>query len=127
MNSLQAILQDFRAQVDQFIACDVVNISSGMTLGSETADPNFDASLASAVYAEVAKANRRALDLLGLGADSCEDILITTDNALLLMRMLGPDHYMGVALGPKATLGMARAIMRKYEPQLLQVVTELHV
>jgi len=126
VHELKTILEEFSSRIDQFIACDVVNITTGMTLANVSADPNFDASLASAVYAEVVKANRRALDLLGVGADSCEDILITTDNVLLLMRMLGSDHYLGLAIGQKGTLGMARAIMRKFEAGLLAVVSELH-
>lgn len=125
MSKLQDILEHFRNEIDHFIATDIVNITTGMTVAGTTSDPNFDASMASAVYAEVAKANRRALDLLGVGADSCEDILITTDNVLLLMRMLGPDHYHGLAISRNATLGMARAMMRKYESQLLAQVGEL--
>lgn len=125
MSQLGDTLEQLRAQLDHFIACDVINISTGMTLAGVAADPNFDASLASAVYAEVAKANRRALDLLGLGADSCEDILITTDNVLLLMRMLGDDHYLGIAIGKQATLGLARAIMRRFEGILLAQVSDL--
>lgn len=124
-SSLTAALSDFRAEMEHFIATDIVNITSGMSIGGSAVDPNFDASLASAAYSEVIKANRRALDLLELGADSCEDILITTTNAFMLIRLLGRDHYHGLAIGRKATLGLARAIMKKYEKRLLPIVQEL--
>lgn len=124
-SALNSVIADFRTEVEHFISTDIVNIASGMSIGGAAVDPNFDASLASAAYADVVKANRRALDLLGLGADSCEDILITTNNAFLLIRLLGSEHYLGVAVGRKATLGLARAIMKKYASRFLPIVNEL--
>ena len=123
--SLTEVIAEFRSELEHFISTDIVNISSGMSIGGSAVDPNFDASLASAAYADVVKSNRRALDLLGLGADTCEDILITTDNAFLLIRMLGTDHYHGLALGKKGTLGLARAIMKKYATRVLPIIREL--
>jgi predicted regulator of Ras-like GTPase activity (Roadblock/LC7/MglB family) len=114
-----------QGEMDYFLSSDLVNVTSGMSVGGVSVDPNFDASLASGAYTEVVKSNRRALDLLGLGANACEDILITTENVLLLMRMLGQDYYLGLAISRRGNLGLARAIMNKYSGQLLDVVHEL--
>jgi predicted regulator of Ras-like GTPase activity (Roadblock/LC7/MglB family) len=113
MSSLQDVINRFRADVPHFVSTDVVEIDSGMSIAGGSVDPNFDASVASASYAEVVKSNARALDLLGIGASSTEDILITTTNAYLLLRMIGKRHYLGLALGRQGT------IMVKYAPAIL--------
>jgi predicted regulator of Ras-like GTPase activity (Roadblock/LC7/MglB family) len=116
------VLNRFRTEVPHFLSTDLVEIDSGMSIAGGSIDPNFDASVAAASYAEVVKANSRALDLLGVGANTTEDILITTTNAYILIRMIGRNHYLGLALGRQGTLGFARALMTKYAPLLLQVL-----
>lgn len=116
------VLNRFRAEVPHFISTDLVEIESGMSIAGGSIDPNFDASVAAACYAEVVKSNAKALDLLGVGANSTEDILITTTNAYIMIRMVGRTHYLGLALGRQGTLGFARALMTKYTPLLVQVL-----
>lgn len=123
MSSLASVLEKFRSELPQFVSTDVVEIESGMSLAGISADPKFDAAAASACFAEVVKANARALDLLGLGASSTEDILITTGPAYLLLRMIGPGHYLGVSITRQGTLGFARALMQRYAPQILQALS----
>ncbi|MEM7480201.1 MAG: DUF4388 domain-containing protein [Acidobacteriota bacterium] len=125
VNKLQSVLDRFRDEVPEFVSTDIVSIDSGLSIGGATLDADFDSSVASASYAEVVKSNRRALDLLGLGADSTEDILISTAKVFILLRMLGSEYYHVVAITRKGNLGFARAIMKKYEPQLLQSVGQL--
>lgn len=122
MSKVEEVLRQMQSEMDYFLSSDLVNIASGMSIGGVSVDPNFDASLASGAYTEVVKSNRRALELLGLGANACEDILITTENVLLIMKMLGQDYYVGLAISRKGNLGLARAIMNKYTTQLLDVV-----
>lgn len=125
MSRLQEILDALREEVPEFVSTDVVNVESGLSIGGGSADPQFDSSLASATSAEVVKANRNALELLGLGADSTEDILITTESVYLLIRMLGAEYYLVLAVRRKGNLGLARAIMKKHQPRLLAAVGEL--
>lgn len=122
MASILSVLEKFRSEVPHFVSSDVVEIDSGMSLAGLSADPNFDAAAASASYAEVVKANSRALDLLGIGATATEDILITTGPAYILIRMLGKGHYHGVAISRAGTLGFARTMMQRYAPLLLQAL-----
>jgi len=123
--SIEAIIDDFRAEVPSFVSTDVVSIDSGMSIGGGSIDPKFDASIASASYAEVVKSNRRALELLGLDPHSTEDILITTSQVYLLIRLLGSDYYHGLAIGRDGNLGLARAIMKKYGARFLQQIQSL--
>jgi len=122
---LMDIVNQFRNDVPQFVSTDLVHIESGLSLGGGSIDPNFDASVASASYSELVKSNARALDLLGAGAASTEDILITTKDLYILIRMVGRDHYHGLAITRQGTLGYARAIMKKYEGQFLDALKEL--
>lgn len=125
MNKLHKVLETFREEVPEFVSTDIVNIESGLSIGGGSINPDFDASVASASYAEVVKSNHRALDLIGLGGDSTEDILVTTDQIYVLLRMLGSEYYHVLAVGRKGNLGLARAIMKKYEARLLSAVGEL--
>ena len=123
--SLHDAIELFKSEVPAFLSTDIVSITSGMSIGGGSIDPKFDATVASASYAEVVKSNARALKLLGLDPDSTEDILITTDNVFLLIRLLGRDYYHGLAIGKDGNLGLARVIMRKYESVFLDGIKAL--
>ncbi|MGF1465998.1 MAG: hypothetical protein ACFCGT_07675 [Sandaracinaceae bacterium] len=123
--SIDAAIERFRAEVPSFVSTDVVNVGSGMSIGGGSIDPAFDATVASASYAEVVKSNRRALELLGLGADTTEDILITTERVYILIRMLGTQYYHGLAIGRDGNLGLSRVIMKKYEAIFLRELQAL--
>ncbi len=125
MNTLPSLLDDFKDEVPEFVSTDIVSIESGLSISGSSADPEFDASVASACSAEVVKANRRTLELLGLGAHSTEDILISSAKVYLLIRMLGPEYYHVLAVNRKGNLGLARAIMKKHQPRLLRAISEL--
>lgn len=122
MNELPQLLDRFQNEVPGFVSTDVVEIESGMSIGGESIDPDFDSDMASASYAEVVKSNRRALDLLGMDPTTTEDILITTDDVYLLLRELGNEYYHGLAVARSSNLGMARMLMKKYDPMILEAI-----
>jgi predicted regulator of Ras-like GTPase activity (Roadblock/LC7/MglB family) len=122
ITSLPEILDAFRADVPGFVSTDIVEVESGLSISGGSIDPNFDASVASASYAEVVKSNSRALQLLGMDNASTEDILITTKGTYFLIRMLGSHHYHLLAISRQGNLGLARVIMKRYEPQFLQAI-----
>jgi CheY-like chemotaxis protein len=125
MMRLDAVLGEFREQVPEFVATDLVNLESGLSIGGCSADAAFDASAASASFGEVVRANLRALELLGMDGVSAEDILITTARVNILLRMLGRNYYQCLAIGKKGSLGFACAVMKKYEPALLSALGEV--
>jgi predicted regulator of Ras-like GTPase activity (Roadblock/LC7/MglB family) len=122
MNKLPELLDQFQNEVPGFVSTDVVEIDSGMSIGGESIDPEFDSDMASASYAEVVKSNRRALDLLGMDDSATEDILITTEQVYLLLRELGDEYYHGLAISREGNLGMARMLMKKYAPKFLEAI-----
>ncbi|HZF47345.1 MAG TPA: hypothetical protein VE093_01785 [Polyangiaceae bacterium] len=124
MSKLDDLIKKFREEIPHFIATDVVNIETGLSVAGGSVDPDFDASVAAACYAEVTKSNRQALDLLGLGGQTTEDILVSTREAYLLLRLIGNDHYHGLAITKHGALGYARSVMKKYEPKLLDAINQ---
>lgn len=120
--SLQDLIDRFAAEVPHFVSTDVVDIESGLSIGGASADPTFDAAAAAASYAEVVKANRQTSELLGLGREATEDILITLQDFYVLLRMLGPEYYQGLAVARAGNLGLARAVMKKYEKAFTRFV-----
>jgi predicted regulator of Ras-like GTPase activity (Roadblock/LC7/MglB family) len=122
-NPLQAALDRLRDDVPEFVSTDVVSYESGLSIGGRSIDPDFDGSVAAASYSEVVKSNRLALDLLGLGSDSAEDVLITTERVYILLRLLGAsEYYHFMAITRRGNLGLARALMKKYAPAILRAV-----
>ena len=123
--SINALIQEFRGEVPSFVSTDIVHIESGLSIGGGSVDPNFDATVASASYAEVVKSNRRALEFLNMNPESTEDILITTDAVYILIRLLGRDYYHGLAIGREGNLGLSRVILKKYESKFLEEIAKL--
>lgn len=122
---LHEVIENFRADVPDFVSTDIVNIASGLSIGGGSIDPQFDATVASASYAEVVKSNSRALQLLGIDPHSTEDILITTTGIYILIRLLGEEYYHGLAIARTGSLGLARVLMKKYEPLFLNALHSL--
>ncbi len=127
MSRLDELIAKFRTEVPHFVSTDIVQIESGLSVAGGSIDPNFDSSVASACYAEVVKSNAQALDLLGLGAHTSEDILISTKDAYVLLRMLGTSHFHGLAITKHGALGYARSVMKKYEPELLKAINNINI
>jgi predicted regulator of Ras-like GTPase activity (Roadblock/LC7/MglB family) len=124
MSKLDDLVKKFQTEVPHFVSTDIVDIDSGLSVAGGSIDPNFDSSVACACYCEVVKSNAQALDLLGLGANTSEDICVSTRDAYLLIRMLGGNHYHGLAITKMGALGYARSVMRKFEPLLLGALKE---
>ncbi|HUG61624.1 MAG TPA: hypothetical protein VMP03_07255 [Methylomirabilota bacterium] len=119
MNAIQKAVEEFRSHFVGFVSTDVVHIESGMSIAGTSADPEFNASVASSYYADLIQSNRQALDLLKLGAQSAEDILISTGKVFILLRMLGEDYYHCLVIWRSDNLGFARLMMRRAEPRFL--------
>lgn len=123
--SIEQLIEKFRGEVTNFMATAIVDIKSGFAVVGGSSDPSFDATVASPTYAEVVKSNARALKLLGIDPRSTEDILITTTSAYLMIRLLGTNYYHGLAITREGNLGLARVIMKKYEPAFLNALRAL--
>ncbi len=125
MNDLQAIVEQFHSRVPEFVLTDIVSVESGLSIAGDSRAPDFDASIAAAAYADVVKANLRALDASGLESASTEDILVTTDRLYILVRMIGNEYYHVLVAGREGNLGLARAIMKKFQPSLERALGQM--
>ncbi len=127
MATIEDLLEDVVKEIKEVEGAAVVNLESGLPIASFSVSQVIDIAVAAASYAEVVKANEKALELLG-GVEKVgetEDILITTTRVYILIRKLGQKHYYGIALNRGGNLGFARVIMKKHEVRLLEALKEL--
>jgi len=120
MSKIDDLIQDFADNVPNFISTAIVDMDSGMGVGSYSADPEFDASAANAAYTDFVQANRDALEILDADPLDTTDILITTNGMYLLIRELGEDYYMGSAISQDGNLALVRKKMEQYEDRFLR-------
>lgn len=122
MSEIDDLIRDFADDVPHYLSTAIVDMESGMGVGSYAADPEFDASAANAAYTDFVKANRKALDILGADPLDTTDILITTNGMYLLIRELSDDYYMGSAVSQEGNLALVRKKMEQYEDAFLEVL-----
>ena len=124
MAKVEDILARFMDEIPQFIATDCVHLGSGQSVGgSVSIDPLLQPGKAAACYSEALKSNARAAEQLGVGADGMEDLLVTTRDTYVLLRPVGKEHYVSLFITRRALLSSARAVLKKYEPSLLEALT----
>ena len=119
---MDEVLESFRKEIPGFIANDVVNISEGFSIAGVSIDPKFDSAIAAAYYATVASACIKTCHAIDKTME-LEDMLITTDQMLLLMRVVANNTYFfGLAVTPDSNLGICRLIMKKYEDEIVKAI-----
>lgn len=105
--------------ISGFVAGCLVDSDSGLVLGKIGRDA-FDLDTAAAGNTQVVRAKRETMEALGIKG-GIEDILITLDEQLHLIRLLKTRDsvFLYVVLSKKGSnLGMARVIMRQVEESL---------
>ena len=60
---------------------------------------------------------RKASEVLSVG--DLQEIAIKAEQLIIVMRMLTPEYFLGVALRPDGNFGKARFLMRVVAPKLL--------
>jgi predicted regulator of Ras-like GTPase activity (Roadblock/LC7/MglB family) len=121
MSKLTDLVQDIRNELGpEFISTDIVGMD-GMSIAGNAANPDFDATAASARFAMVMKLASKVSDKLQFGA--VNDNLVTTDEMLILTRFLGDSsYYWELVVSKDATLGMVRMLMDEYAGQLSDAI-----
>jgi len=125
-SNLDALIEKFRAEIPEFVSTDIVEIESGLSLAGGSIFPDsFDSSVASALYAEVIKANEKAMGALGgePNVGEVEDILITTSKVYILL-LVYPEkkYYHGLAITRKGNLAYARIVMKKFQTLFIKAL-----
>ncbi|MCL6423385.1 hypothetical protein Bequi_08295 [Brachybacterium sp. JHP9] len=109
-NLITAIAND----VNGFIGASIVDVESGMPLASASRRPDFDLEVASAYNSEMVKAKQKTIAALGLNAN-LEDMLLTLDSQLHLIKMLSPTLFMYLAADRQSTnLALLRASVNRH-------------
>lgn len=123
MSALNDIPERLRDSLKGFLTTDVVHVDSGMSVGGQSFDVDFDIGAAASMYASLIQSSRKTLDTIGLSDPTTEDILMTTDHRHTLLRMLNEDYVHVLIVDRDANLGMCRAKMRRMAPDLIEAVS----
>ncbi len=112
-DQLNRLLDDVAKDVNGFIGASIVDLESGMPLASKTTRPDFDLEVASAYNSEMVKGKQKTIQALGLDA-KLEDMLLTLDSQLHLIKMLSADTFMYLAADRQATnLALLRSAVNR--------------
>lgn len=113
---IEAIINDLPG----LMAVAVVDVTSGMALGSHSNSPSINPETAAAYNTEVVKQKQKAMAALKLQGETIEDILITLTNQLHLIK-LNPagNKFIYLAVNSRETnLAIAREVLRNHAAQM---------
>ena len=99
-DKFDAVLETIADGVSGFIGASIVDLESGMPLATK-ASRDFDLDTASAYNSELVKAKLNTMRILGLSG--LEDMLLTLENQLHLIKLVGKDAFIYVAADRQAT------------------------
>ena len=101
-DQLNALLADIERDINGFIGASIVDLESGLPLASSSVRPDFDLEVASAFNSETVKDKKRTIDALGIEGE-LEDVLLTLNTQLHLLKMLDDDLFIYLAADRQAT------------------------
>ena len=122
MSALNDVPEQLRDSLRGFLSTDVVHIDSGMSLGGQSFNADFDIAAAASMYADLVRSSRETLDTIGISDQDTQDILMTTDERHTLLRKLDEDYVHVLIVERDANLGMCRVKMRQVAPDLMEAV-----
>jgi predicted regulator of Ras-like GTPase activity (Roadblock/LC7/MglB family) len=122
MADLEKLIGELAAAATDVLSTGIVRLSDGRSVLERSTDPAYSSLLS--LYAAVVKSQVEAAQSLNDRAalGSTEDFLVSMERTYLLIRMLGPDHFLGMLLDKAANPGLGRYLMRQYEPLFLEIL-----
>ena len=96
----EAVLDQIADSVNGFIGASIVDVDSGMPLATKAAR-EFDLDVASAYNSEMVKAKLNTMRILNL--TGLEDMLLTLETQLHLIKLVGTQAFIYVAADRQAT------------------------
>ena len=113
-DQLNALIADIASDINGFIGASVVDVEAGLPLASHSVRPDFDLDVASAYNSEMVKNKRKTIDALRLEA-TLEDMLLTLDTQLHLIKMIEGDTFIYLAADRQATnLALLRSAVNRH-------------
>ncbi|KQQ62667.1 hypothetical protein [Microbacterium sp. Leaf320] len=113
-DELNALIQQIADDINGFIGASVVDVESGLPLATKSVRPDFDLDVASAYNSEMVKNKRKTIEALRLGA-TLEDMLLTLDTQLHLLKMVDADTFLYLAADRQVTnLALLRSAVNRH-------------
>jgi predicted regulator of Ras-like GTPase activity (Roadblock/LC7/MglB family) len=113
--SLETILERTEGSLGALIM-GIDGIAVERSLREAGQEANLD--VAAAEFTSLVRSAQKAGKDTGLG--NLRELMISLDDAILIMRLLGSDYFVVLAMSPEGNLGRARFELRKAELQLKQ-------
>ncbi|MCE9572155.1 MAG: hypothetical protein K8W52_03255 [Deltaproteobacteria bacterium] len=102
------------SEIPGFIAASLVDMDSGMTLGSKSNRADFDLTAASAYNSELVKQKMKIMKTLNLKT-TLEDIVMTLGDQIHLIKMITPATFVYLAADRASTnLAIVRTVVNKH-------------
>lgn len=113
-DEINKLIADIAGDINGFIGASVVDLESGLPLASSSTRPDFDLDVASAYNSEIVKNKKKTIAALGLDA-TLEDMLLTLDTQLHLLKMVTDDMFIYLAADRQATnLALLRSAVNRH-------------
>jgi hypothetical protein len=101
-------------EIPGFIGASLVDLESGMTLGTRSVRADFDLAAASAYNSEMVKQKQKIMRALSLKTN-LEDMLITLGDQIHLIKLVSPTTFIYLAADrATANLAIVRVAVNKY-------------
>ena len=111
---IQEALDKIAADMSGFIAASLVDMESGLTLGTKSMRSDFDLSVASAYNSELVKQKMKIVRALNLKS-TLEDMLLTLSDQIHIIKIVSPNVFLYLAADREATnLAIVRAAVAKH-------------
>ena len=88
----------------------VVIGEDGIIVEGNSVDSDFDSELASVEYVGSCRDIHRAMESLEAG--DVEEVMVVTEKNKLLLRTISPGYFLALFLGPDASLGKGRFVLK---------------
>ncbi len=115
------VLKTIADSVEGSIGIGLIGLD-GMIVDQYSAEPDFDVAMVGVEYSSVIKNASKASQDFGLGPTT--EILITTEQATMIMMMVGKSYFAVLAIGEDGNLGRGRLEMKKHIPRMEQEMME---
>jgi predicted regulator of Ras-like GTPase activity (Roadblock/LC7/MglB family) len=92
--------------------------SSGIAVDSYAREgATFDITTIGVEYGVLLGSIKKATEMLEAG--KANEVAISTDKVITIIRMLGPEYFLALAITPEGNFGKGRFLMRTAAPKLL--------
>lgn len=108
------ILQEMVQSVEGSLGAGLVGMD-GIVIDQISKNTSFDINAVGAEYSSILKNALKASKEFGLG--STQEVLITTDQAVMIMMMVGENYFVTLGLGLDGNLGRGRLELKKAIPK----------